>query len=60
MTLLLQNGGRYTDQNGNLYFATEDSDITLKVLQMWQDNVNEGIWRTAGRISSSPGPLPMR
>ena len=48
MTLLLQNGGRYTDQNGNLYFATEDSDITLKVLQMWQDNVNEGIWRTAG------------
>ncbi len=30
--------------------------LPLKVLQMWQDNVNEGIWRTAGRISSS-GPL---
>lgn len=57
MTLLLQNGGRYTDQNGNLYFATEDSDITLKVLQMWQDNVNEGIWRTAGEDQFFSGPF---
>ena len=57
MTLLLQNGGRYTDQNGNLYFATEDSDITLKVRQMWQDNVNEGIWRTAGEDQFFSGPF---
>lgn len=57
MTLVRQNGGRYTDQNGNLYFTGEEADITLKVLQMWQDNVTQGIWRTAGEDMFFSGPF---
>lgn len=57
MTLQTQSGGRYTDQNGNLYFAKEDSDTALEVLRMWQDNVNEGIWRTAGEDMFFSGPF---
>ena len=57
MTLTKQLGGRYTDATGKLYFADEEKEITLKVLQMWQDNVNEGIWRTAGEDMFFSGPF---
>lgn len=55
MTLLQQYGGQYTSSNGDLYF-TEDP-VALQVLQMWQDNANEGIWRTAGEDMFFSGPF---
>jgi len=55
MTLLMQYGGKYTSSNGDLYF-TEDP-VALQVLQMWQDNVNEGIWRVAGEDMFFSGPF---
>ena len=57
MTLVNQFGGRYTDQNGNLYFAEEDADVTLEVLNLWQENVKKGIWRTAGEDMFFSGPF---
>lgn len=42
MTLVKQYGGRYTDQDGNIYFAKEDEDVALKVLNLWKDNVEAG------------------
>ena len=48
MTLVKQYGGRYTDPEGNIYFAGEDSETALKVLNLWKENVEAGIWRTAG------------
>ena len=58
MTLVNQFGGRYTDQSGNLYFAQEDEDVALEVLNLWQENVKKGIWRTAGEDMFFSGPLP--
>ena len=57
MTLVKQFGGRYTDQNGNIYFANEDTDVALKVLNLWKDNVDCGIWRTAGEDMFFSGPF---
>lgn len=57
MTLVKQFGGRYTDQNGNIYFANEDTDAALKVLNLWKDNVDRGIWRTAGEDMFFSGPF---
>ena len=57
MTLVKQFGGRYTDQNGNIYFANEDTDVALKVLNLWKDNVDRGIWRTAGEDMFFSGPF---
>ena len=57
MTLVKQFGGRYTDQNGNIYFANEDADVALKVLNLWKDNVDRGIWRTAGEDMFFSGPF---
>lgn len=57
MTLVKQYGGRYTDPEGNIYFAEEDSETALKVLNLWKENVGSGIWRTAGEDMFSPGPL---
>lgn len=57
MTLVNQYGGRYTDQNGNIYFADEDEDVALKVLNLWKDNVDKGIWRTAGEDMFFSGPF---
>lgn len=57
MTLVNQFGGRYTDQNGNLYFAEEDEGVTLEVLNLWQENVEKGIWRTAGEDMFFSGPF---
>ncbi len=57
MTFMLQSGGRYTDENGNIYFAGEDEATALKVLQMWQDNAKEGIWRSAGEDMFFSGPF---
>ena len=55
MTLLLQHGGQYTSSNGDLFF-TEDP-VAIQVLKMWQDNVNEGIWRVAGEDMFFSGPF---
>ena len=38
MTLVKQYGGRYTDPEGNIYFAEEDSETALKVLNLWKEN----------------------
>lgn len=57
MTLVKQYGGRYTDQDGNIYFAKEDEDVALKVLNLWKDNVEAGIWRTAGEDMFFSGPF---
>lgn len=57
MTLLQQNGGCYTDQDGHIYFAQEDEETTLKVLNMWKENVEQGIWRTAGEDMFFSGPF---
>lgn len=57
MTLVKQLGGRYTDQTGAVYFAKEDAETALKVLNMWRDNVKEGIWRTAGEDMFFSGPF---
>ena len=57
MTLVNQFGGRYTDQSGNLYFAQEDEDVALEVLNLWQENVKKGIWRTAGEDMFFSGPF---
>lgn len=55
MTLLQQYGGQYTSSNGDLYF-TQDP-VSIQVLKMWQDNANEGIWRTAGEDNFFSGPF---
>lgn len=57
MTLVQQYGGRYTEADGTIYFATEDSEIALNVLNMWKDNVEAGIWRTAGEDLFFSGPF---
>ena len=57
MTLVKQYGGRYTDQDGKIYFANEDEDVALKVLNLWKDNVEAGIWRTAGEDMFFSGPF---
>lgn len=55
MTLLQQYGGKYTSSQGELFF-TEDP-VAIQVLKMWQDNVKEGIWRTAGEDMFFSGPF---
>lgn len=57
MTLVKQYGGRYTDPEGNIYFAGEDSETALKVLNLWKENVGSGIWRTAGEDMFFSGPF---
>lgn len=57
MTMMLQSGGRYTDQNGNIYFAGEDEAKALEVLKLWQDCAKEGIWRSAGEDMFFSGPF---
>lgn len=57
MTLVNQFGGRYTDQNGTIYFAGDDEAVALDVLNLWQENVNKGIWRTAGEDMFFSGPF---
>ena len=57
MTLVKQYGGRYTDPEGNIYFAEEDSETALKVLNLWKENVGSGIWRTAGEDMFFSGPF---
>lgn len=53
--LLLQNGGQFTNAQGELLFV--DDPAAVKVLQMWQDNAKEGIWRTAGEDMFFSGPF---
>ena len=57
MTLVNQFGGRYTDQDGNIYFAQEDEAVALEVLELWKENVDKGIWRTAGEDMFFSGPF---
>ena len=38
-------------------FAKEDEDVALKVLNLWKDNVEAGIWRTAGEDMFFSGPF---
>lgn len=57
MTLVNQLGGRYTDQNGTIYFAEEDESVALDVLNMWKENIDKGIWRTAGEDKFFSGPF---
>lgn len=59
MTLVKQFGGRYTDQNGNIYFANEDADVALKVLNFGRTMLTAASGAPQARICSSPAPLPM-
>ncbi len=53
--LVLQHGGSFTTPQGDMPFI--EDPVTLDVLKMWQDNVNEGIWRTAGEDMFFSGPF---
>lgn len=55
MDLCYQYGGSYTTTDGEMLF--EADPVSLQVIQMWQDNVKEGIWRTAGEDKFFSGPF---
>ncbi len=53
--LTVQNGGQYTDNQGNLLFA--EGDAALEGLKMYADNVWNGVFRTAGEDYFFSGPF---
>lgn len=55
MSLSLQKGGKYADKDGNLYFL--DDPISLEVLNFYKEQVDAGIWRTAGEDNFFSGPF---
>lgn len=55
MTLTKQFGGDYTNNKGELLFA--DGNAAKEGLQMFQDNIKEGIWRVAGEDMFFSGPF---
>lgn len=55
MTLSLQNGGKYVDQEGSLYFLQDP--ISLEVLNFYKTQIDAGIWRTAGEDNFFSGPF---
>lgn len=55
MTLSLQKGGRYADKEGILYFL--DDPVSLEVLNFYKEQIDAGIWRTAGEDNFFSGPF---
>lgn len=56
MTLTLQNGGKYADANGEVFFA-EDPTITKQVVEFYKEQVKKGIWRTTNEDKFFSGPF---
>lgn len=59
-TLCSQFDNGFTDEDGNLLFVDKDGKPNagiLKALNMWYNNVNEGIWRLAGEDKFFSGPF---
>lgn len=55
MTLVKQYGGDYTNSKGELLFA--EGSAAEEALTMFQNNIQEGIWRTAGEDMFFSGPF---
>lgn len=56
MTLTLQNGGKYADANGEVFFA-EDPTITKQVVEFYKEQIDKGIWRTTNEDKYFSGPF---
>ena len=54
ITMLEQLGAGYTNSQGELLFNNETAE---EMLQLIQDNINDGIWRTAGEDGYSSAPF---
>lgn len=55
MTLSLQEGGKYADKDGTLYFL--DDPVSLDVLNFYKEQVDKGNFRTAGEDNFFSGPF---
>ncbi len=56
ITLSLEKGGQFADKEGNIGFLEQD-EISKEVIGLWQDCIDEGIWRTAGEDGFFSGPF---
>lgn len=55
MTLSLQKGGAYADKDGTLYFLKDPA--SMEVLDFYKEQVDGGIFRTAGEDNFFSGPF---
>lgn len=55
ITMIKQFGGRYTDSQGNVFFA--EGEAAVKAVKLYQENFNKGYWRIPGEDRYLSGPF---
>lgn len=56
-TLISQAGAGYTDAAGNILFGGDNLDVAIEAIQWYKDQIDAGIFRTAGEDFYFSGPF---
>ncbi len=56
-TLITQAGAGYTDSQGNILFGGDNLQIAIDAIQWYKDQIDKGIFRTAGEDYYFSGPF---